>query len=172
MVASDRDVIAKRKSLQALKKEKQQAQRRENRPMGMDLTDDEKELVAVIRQLGDHYDGLVIVVEGRSDEKALRTLGIDVPIVRTQSRLGRPELIDKIAELAGDTGQVLVMTDFDHEGRELSKFVQRELEAHRIKVLRELRRRISRLMGGRRCIEDLTTLFKREDLREMANVDK
>ncbi len=170
-MASDRDVIAKRKSIQALKKEKQQAQRRGTQPKGTELTDDERELVAVMGQLGHHYDGLVIVVEGRSDEEALRTLGIEVPIVRTQSGLGRPELIDKIADLAGDTGQVLVMTDFDPEGRELSRYLQRELEAHRIKVLRELRRRISRLMGGRRCVEDLTALFKKEDLHGMAGVD-
>ncbi|RDE12983.1 MAG: hypothetical protein C4K49_09275 [Candidatus Thorarchaeota archaeon] len=171
MVTSERDVIEKRRNIQALKNEKLRAQRKVTQQMRMGLADDEKELVAVIGQLGNHYDGLIVVVEGRSDEKVLRALGLNMPIVKTQSRLGRPELIDKIADLAGNKGQVLVLTDFDPEGRELSRYLQRELEAHRIKVLRELRRRISHLMGGRRCVEDLTVLFKKEDVHGMAGLD-
>jgi 5S rRNA maturation endonuclease (ribonuclease M5) len=114
------------------------------------------------------YQSLLVVVEGRQDEHALRHFGMKSEIVRTQSRLGRPELVDRIAEIAGKEHQVLILTDFDREGSEVCGFLQRELELHKVKVLRGLRRKIRILMGDRRCIEDLEALFRRNDSPEMA----
>ncbi len=132
------------------------------------LTDDERSLIDLLSSIDQKYENLLVVVEGRQDERALRHFGLKSRLVRTQTRLGRAELVDQIAGIARKEGQVLILTDFDREGNDVSGFLQRELELHKVKVLRGLRRKIRILMGDRRCIEDLEALFRRNDSPEMA----
>lgn len=132
------------------------------------LTDDERSLIDLLSSIDQKYENLLVVVEGRQDERALRHFGLKSRLVRTQTRLGRAELVDQIAGIARSEGQVLILTDFDREGNDVSGFLQRELELHKVKVLRGLRRKIRILMGDRRCIEDLEALFRRNDSPEMA----
>jgi 5S rRNA maturation endonuclease (ribonuclease M5) len=122
----------------------------------------------LLTRLDRKYQNLLVVVEGIQDEHALRHFGVKSQIVRTQSRLGRTELVDRIANIAGKDHQVLILTDFDREGNDVCGFLQRELELHKVKVLRGLRRKIRILMGERRCIEDLEALFRKNDSPEMA----
>jgi 5S rRNA maturation endonuclease (ribonuclease M5) len=131
------------------------------------LTDEERDLVELLSSIDKKYENLIIVVEGRLDEHAIREFGIKSRIVRTQSSLGRAELIDRIVTIAGKRGQVLILTDFDREGSHSSGFIERELELRKVKVLKGLRLKIRTHMGDRRCIEDLGALSKREDSAEM-----
>jgi len=68
--------------------------------------------------------------------------------------------------LAGKTGKVLILTDYDKEGREICSFIQKELELKGVKVLKRERRIIRRSMGPWRCIEEIASLFKRSDSPE------
>lgn len=133
------------------------------------LTDDERSLIDLLSSIDKKYESLVVVVEGRSDEHAIREFGIQSRIVRTQSRLGRAELIDRIVTIAGKGGQVLILTDFDREGSHSSGFIEKELELRKVKVLKGLRQKIRTHMGDRRCIEDLEALSKRGDSAEMTS---
>lgn len=132
------------------------------------LTDDERDLIDLLTSVNQKYENLLIVVEGRQDEHSLRHFGVKSRVIRTQSSLGRVELVDQIASIAGREGQVLILTDFDREGQEVCKYLHSELELRRVKVLRGVRRKIRILMGDRRCIEDLDALFSRKDSPDVA----
>jgi len=132
------------------------------------LTDDEMNLIELLMGLDRKYEKPLIIVEGRQDERALRHFGIKSRIMRTQTGLSRAELVDQIASIAGRREQVLILTDFDREGSDVCGFLQKELELHKVKVLKGLRRRIRTLMGDRRCVEDLGALFHKKDSLEMA----
>lgn len=129
------------------------------------LRENEKSLIKLIQKL-DNYEGILVIVEGKRDEQILRSLGMRAPIVKTQHGLPRPELLDDIATRAGRDGRVLILTDFDEEGIEICKFIEKGLEPRRIKVLQGLRFEIRKAMGNWRCIEELVALFKRKDSPE------
>ncbi|MGD9381186.1 MAG: hypothetical protein PVI03_01965 [Candidatus Thorarchaeota archaeon] len=129
------------------------------------LRENEKSLIKLIQKL-DNYEGLLVVVEGKRDEHILRSLGMRAAILKTQQRLPRPELLDEIAALTGPDGQVLILTDFDDEGIEICKYIEKGLEPKRIKVHQGLRFEIGKAMGNWRCIEELVALFKRKDSPE------
>ena len=129
------------------------------------LRENEKSLIKLIQKL-DNYEGLLVVVEGKRDEHILRSLWMRAPIIKTQHGLPRPDLIDDIASRAGSGGQVLILTDFDNEGIEICKFIEKGLEPKRIRVLQGLRFEIRKAMGNWRCIEEMVALFKRKDSPE------
>ncbi|UCE10130.1 MAG: toprim domain-containing protein [Candidatus Thorarchaeota archaeon] len=140
-------------------------------PSDRPLRKNERALVEILTSVDSRYENLVIVVEGIRDERVLRKLGVKGRIIKTQAGRARPELIDEIAEQAGKNGEVLVLTDFDQGGIELAKFITKDLEPHKVKVLVRLRRRIRNLMGNLRAIEELVALFGRKDSPEPLETD-
>lgn len=130
------------------------------------LQENEKELIEIIKNLDSKYENLLIVVEGKRDVLVLKNLGVKAPIVKTQSRLSRIDMAENIAKKAGKDGQVLILTDYDKEGKDLCRFIERQLELSGTKVLKRERRMIRRSMGPWICIEDLDSLFKRSDSPE------
>ena len=130
------------------------------------LQEHERELVGLIQSLDSKYPNLLVVVEGKRDVRVLENLGVQAPIIKTQSRLSRIAVAEKIAAKAGNAGQVLILTDFDKEGKEICKFIEKELELSGVKVLKRERRMIRKQMGPWRCIEEIVSLFKRSDSPE------
>ncbi len=132
----------------------------------MRLKENERELVDFIQALDGSYPQLVVVVEGKRDVRILRDLGLRAPIIKTQTKLRRADLVQKIASAAGDSGQVLILTDFDKEGKEIHRFIEKELELLRVKILKRERRLIRKYMDTWTTIEQLVALFKRRDSPE------
>ncbi len=130
------------------------------------MLDDERELVEMIQSLDSKYENIFIIVEGKRDVLVLRNLGVKAPIIKTQSRLTRYDMVEKIVSEVGEKGQVLILTDYDKEGKEICSFIEKELETSGVKVLKRERRMIRKLMGHWRCIEELVSLFKRKDSPE------
>jgi 5S rRNA maturation endonuclease (ribonuclease M5) len=130
------------------------------------LQDHERELIELIQRFNSKYQNLIIVVEGKRDELVLRNLGLKAPILKTQTGRSRIDFAEGVAAKAGEKGQVLILTDFDKEGKELCKFIEKELELSRVKVLKRERRLIRKFMGPWRCIEEMASLFKRSDSPE------
>jgi 5S rRNA maturation endonuclease (ribonuclease M5) len=130
------------------------------------LRDNERFLVELFSKIDEQYEGLLIVVEGKRDEKILRELGVKARIVKTQSGKPRLEFLEEIASAAGEGGQVLILTDFDPEGVDLCRFIEGDLELRRIAILKRIRREIRKSMGNWRCIEEMVALFKRRDSPE------
>ena len=130
------------------------------------LNESETALVEFIQTLDSKYENLLVIVEGKRDMTVLRNLGLEAPIIKTQTRLSRIELIDKIVKAARTDGQVLVLTDFDKEGKEIYRFIEKELEIAGIKNLKRERRLIRKYMDTWTTIEQLVSLFKRSDSPE------
>jgi len=126
----------------------------------------ERALVELFSKIDEQYEGLLIVVEGKRDEKILRELGVKARIVKTQSGKPRLEFLEEIASAAGEGGQVLILTDFDPEGVELCRLIERDLELRKIVILMRIRREIRKSRGNWRCIEEMVALFKRRDSPE------
>jgi len=75
--------------------------------------------------------GTPIIVEGRRDEGSLRKLGIEGPILCLKAQ-GKSffEFLDGICS----NRKVIVLTDFDTEGKNLAKMLVKELSKRRIKA--------------------------------------
>ncbi len=131
------------------------------------LTENEKSLIETIENLDSKYHNLIVIVEGKRDAAVLRSLGLQAPIIRTQTKQPRYRLIEEIVAKAGKDGQILILTDFDRKGREIYKLIEKELELSRIKNLKRERRMIRKYMDTWICIEQLVSLFKRSDSPEV-----
>jgi 5S rRNA maturation endonuclease (ribonuclease M5) len=130
------------------------------------LTEKERKLIEMIQTLDSRYPNLLVIVEGKRDVSVLRNLGLKAPIIKTQTRLSRPRLVEKIQAEAGENGQILILTDFDKKGKEIYKFIEKELELSGIKNLKRERRMIRKYMEHWTTIEQLVSLFKRSDSPE------
>jgi 5S rRNA maturation endonuclease (ribonuclease M5) len=130
------------------------------------LTENERALIETIQTLDEKYPNLLVVVEGKRDVLVLRNLGLEAPIIRTQTKLPRTSLVEKIVTDAGKNGQVLILTDFDKKGKEIYRFIEKELELCGVKILKRERRMIRKYMEDWTTIEQLVSLFKRSDSPE------
>lgn len=87
----------------------------------------------------------VVVVEGPRDVEALRNLDFEGRVTIC-SKVGVSDS-DLAESLADRDSKVVILTDFDEEGRELNRRLSRLFERRGIKVERELRREAGRLMA-------------------------
>ena len=107
---------------------------------------EERRFEAVIELIGDvaahSRRGVPVIVEGPNDVKALRKLGITGPIFCAKSRrLGLVDFLDSIATHS----EVIVLTDFDKEGRALAWRLRRDLSQMRVKVNVEIWKQLKAL---------------------------
>ena len=130
------------------------------------LNENERALIETIQTLDSKYDNLLVIVEGKRDVSVLRNLGLEAPIIKTQTRLPRYKLVERIVAEAGKDGQVLILTDFDKEGKDIYRFLEKEFELTSVKNLKRVRRVIRKYMDTWICIEQLVSLFKRSDSPE------
>ena len=118
-----------------------------------------QDLEELLDSIGESID--VVVVEGTRDEEAMRQLGFKGR-VELHSRVGcsDEDLVDK---LASRDRSVLVLTDFDSEGRAMNRKLTAAFERSGLKVEINLRRAIGRMMAvlGVYAIEDLENIGSR-----------
>ncbi len=97
----------------------------------------------------------VILVEGARDVEAIKALSPDAS-VEVFSHVGQTEH-DTANALAMKTREVLVLTDFDGKGASIAKRLSQLLEAEGVRVNREARGKIARLMNilGVKTVEAL-----------------
>ncbi len=86
--------------------------------------------------------GAVIVVEGRNDESTLRNLGICGAI---ESPCGQ-SLLHLTDSLASNYDSVIVLTDWDRRGNQLSAQIVRYLQSHDVVIDTDLRSRLKKLV--------------------------
>jgi 5S rRNA maturation endonuclease (ribonuclease M5) len=99
--------------------------------------------------------GKLIVVEGKKDAEALRTLGVNGAVVTVKT--GGKSFLEATVEIeeSGAT-EVILFLDFDRRGREGSKRLQTGLERDKIKVNTQFWRELHSLVGKEvSCIESL-----------------
>jgi 5S rRNA maturation endonuclease (ribonuclease M5) len=110
-------------------------------------------LLAFLKKLDEIIDA--VIVEGVRDVKALSHLGFR-GLIEVCSRVGVSNG-DLVEDLAWRYRRILILTDFDEEGRKLNKKLSRLLERKGVKVEKYMRRAISKLMAtlGAYTIEEL-----------------
>ncbi|TFG15044.1 hypothetical protein EU537_02050 [Candidatus Thorarchaeota archaeon] len=127
------------------------------------LDENERELIDLFSSLDERFEPMVVLVEGKRDEQVLRDLGVKAPIIRTQSWRSRVQLFRHIERMVENKRGVVILTDFDREGKEIKKEIAKELQILKIPLLTQARREIGKAMGNYRCIEELVALFKKKD---------
>ena len=116
----------------------------------------EQAMEALILLLGDVEAKVdVVVVEGARDLEALRNLGFQ-GLIEVFSQLGVSDA-DFAASISRSHASVLLLMDFDEEGRRLDLHLSMLLERGGARVERGLRRRVGQLMAAINvyAIEDL-----------------
>ncbi len=99
----------------------------------------------------------LLIVEGIRDEKALKSLGLNNII-----KINRKPLYQVAEEAArAKSKEIVILTDFDREGRRLAARLSRLLGPYKIRINRRLRKKIMEF--GKPEIQDLRTL-KEDDL--------
>lgn len=100
------------------------------------------DLESLFKEIEDAVE--VVIVEGSRDLDALRRLGFNGH-VETYSRVGISDA-DMIERLT-IYNNVLILTDFDREGRLLNNMLSNLLERRGVKIEKRLRRAMGRLMA-------------------------
>jgi 5S rRNA maturation endonuclease (ribonuclease M5) len=89
--------------------------------------------------------GTVVVVEGERDRRSLRRLGLSGSIALVH----RGESLSGMAHrLLRHSRRVIVLTDWDNEGGQFARRLKGFLEAERIELDLEYRRRLARILRG------------------------
>lgn len=88
----------------------------------------------------------IVVVEGPRDVNALMNLNFEGRVMIC-SKVGASDA-DLAEIVVEESSKVLILTDFDEEGRELNKRLSRLFERRGLKVERGLRREAGRLMAN------------------------
>jgi 2,5-diamino-6-(ribosylamino)-4(3H)-pyrimidinone 5'-phosphate reductase len=92
------------------------------------LKEKEEKILEVLEQLAEESaKGTPIIVEGKNDIIALRSLGIEGKIL--SAKTGGKTLLDTVSEIE-KTGahDVILLMDFDRRGKELTKRLKEQLE--------------------------------------------
>lgn len=98
----------------------------------------------------------LIVVEGKKDARALQTLGITNVVM-----LYKKPLFQIIEEISQRSTAVIILTDFDAEGKHLYGILNSELQRHGVQVDRQFREFLQKNTHLSH-IEGLATLVRRE----------
>lgn len=88
----------------------------------------------------------IVIVEGPRDVEALKRIGYRGRI-EISSRYGVSDS-DFVESLARSVTSVIVLSDFDEEGRRINRDLTRLLERKGVKVEKGLRRRLGRLTAA------------------------
>ena len=111
----------------------------------------EKVIEALLEASG---EGAVIIVEGERDERSLRDLGVEGPVLRAARR----PALEVAEEAAGSFKAVVVLTDWDRAGEELARKMGEHLLSSGSRVDLDTRDRLKRMV--RREIKDVESLSR------------
>ncbi len=95
----------------------------------MRLKEEVEGLLEVLRKIKSERKDIPIIVEGRKDVKALRSLGIERDIIRIKKGKSIFRIIE---ELRGEHEKVIIMTDWDTTGGKLCYKIKKACESNAI----------------------------------------
>lgn len=129
--------------------------------MSTHLKEKEEKILQILEQLTEeNVKGTPIIVEGKNDIEALKTLNVEGKII--SAKTSGKSLLDTISELEKtQTQKVILMLDFDRRGRELTKSLQKHLERIGIRVNLKFWRELLGLVGKElKDVEGLATYIE------------
>jgi 5S rRNA maturation endonuclease (ribonuclease M5) len=125
------------------------------------LKEKAEKIQQILEQLAEEAkDGKPVVVEGLKDEQALKSLGIIGKIVFVKK--GLKTIIDVVSEVESmNSKEVILMLDFDKEGKELTEKLKNYMERAGIRVNTHYWLKLSSLTGKEvKDVEGLATYME------------
>jgi 5S rRNA maturation endonuclease (ribonuclease M5) len=115
-----------------------------------------------LKEINKESDSNPIIVEGKKDLKSLRILGVKGQIYCISGR----SLVNIIDELS-TYQKIIILTDFDKEGRKISRKLIKNLQALGIRIELKFQNEIKKIVKGKvSVIEGLDTFLKKLGLIE------
>jgi 2,5-diamino-6-(ribosylamino)-4(3H)-pyrimidinone 5'-phosphate reductase len=92
------------------------------------LREKAEKILKVLEQIAEESaKGMPIVVEGKNDVTALRTLGIEGKIL--SAKTGGKSILETVSEIESmELQTVILLLDFDRRGKELTERLKQQLE--------------------------------------------
>ncbi|MGV8174968.1 MAG: toprim domain-containing protein [Methanothrix sp.] len=119
-----------------------------------------EELIASL--LDASCQGAAVIVEGRRDLIALRTLGLSGPVIMASRR----SALDLAEDAARNYSQIILLTDWDQKGDEMCRTIERHLRSAGSRPDRLIRSRLKKLV--KKEIKDVESLSRyTERMREL-----
>lgn len=113
----------------------------------------------VVEELVERNGTMPVVVEGERDVRALRALGLRGSIVTLHRGVSVFNFCERIA---GDHGEIVILTDWDVRGGQLARMLREGLTANGVRYDDDLRARISALCRKDiKAVEDLHRYIER-----------
>jgi 5S rRNA maturation endonuclease (ribonuclease M5) len=104
--------------------------------------------------------GTLIVVEGKKDVTALRSLGLQSPVLSIKT--GGKTFLQALSEIEqSGSSEVILLLDFDRRGKEATKYFKENLDLLRIKANLRYWKSLHGMVGREiRCVESLATYLE------------
>lgn len=124
----------------------------------------EREWVRFLEKLRDMRED-IFIVEGKKDAKGLYTLGAKLVIVIKGKPLLRVTEEAETLRTSHQSSDIIILTDFDHEGKRVAAELSSLLRARRIEP-NQAKRRVF-LDSGYKRIEEISSVTKSLDLADL-----
>jgi 5S rRNA maturation endonuclease (ribonuclease M5) len=120
------------------------------------LKEKQEKILQILNALAEESGkGTPIIVEGKKDAEALRSLGVEGNVITAKT--GGKSFLDVVSEIE-QTGavEVVLLLDFDRRGKQGTQRLKQNLEHAKIKPNMTFWRELSALLGKEvQCIESL-----------------
>ncbi len=110
--------------------------------LDMNLEERDREILETLDELRELSLEMPVIVEGKKDREALRRLGVQGTLVRVHGGTTVFHLCETLAE---EHDHVLILTDWDRRGGQLSRLLREGLAANDVRANTEIRARLARL---------------------------
>jgi len=109
-----------------------------------------EEIILAINTLRESSKEMPIVVEGKNDERALRSLGIEGKIFK----LAGSSLFEICDAISDSCREIMLFVDADREGRKIGKAMAKYLMPRGVKINAKLANRLLKMLNAAE-VEDL-----------------
>ncbi|MEF8832311.1 MAG: toprim domain-containing protein [Candidatus Thermoplasmatota archaeon] len=125
----------------------------------MRLKEELKGIIDILEDIKKEDETIPVIVEGRKDLEALRSLGIERKIIKIK----KGETIFRIIEgLRENHDKVIILTDWDSSGGELCYKIKKACESNDIKYDVEYRKQMIKFLKKEvKDVESIPTFIKR-----------
>lgn len=125
------------------------------------LKEKQEDITQVLKELVEESaKGTPVLVEGKKDAEALRSLGVEGPIITVKT--GGQSFLDVVLRLENSkTPKIILLLDFDRRGKQGTNRLRQYIERAGIEVNLNYWRTLLKLVGKDvQCVEGLVTYLE------------
>ena len=129
--------------------------------MSTRLKEKQEKILQILNALAEESArGTPIIVEGKKDAEALRSLGVEGNVITAKT--GGKSFLDVVSEIEQtEAAEAVLLLDFDRRGKQGTQRLKQNLEHAKIKPNTTFWRALSALLGKEvQCIESITAYIE------------